>query len=254
MPGLRSLARRVRGGWRALRFRLWVTRLRFELARRGARLALDAPHGAELERLPIVRVHPAGAGAGTLTLRIGHGVRFGRNVALELWAHGTNRLELGDYAHVYDGARLGLYSGSISLGHHSSIRYNAILKSAGELRVGNEVFVSHGSVVHCDARVALGDRSGLAEGVTIVDSDHPLDGTDEHFYHRPLLVDPVVLEENVFVASRAVITRGVHVGRNAAVGAGAVVRRGDYPSGWLVAGVPATAVKPLVSESPPPAR
>lgn len=182
MPGLRSLARRVRGGWRALRFRLWVTRLRFELARRGARLALDAPHGAELERLPIVRVHPAGAGAGTLTLRIGQGVRFGRNVALELWAHGTNRLELGDYAHVYDGARLGLYSGSISLGHHSSIRYNAILKSAGELRVGNEVFVSHGSVVHCDARVALGDRSGLAEGVTIVDSDHPLDGTDEHFY------------------------------------------------------------------------
>lgn len=115
MPGLRSLARRVRGGWRALRFRLWVTRLRFELARRGARLALDAPHGAELERLPIVRVHPAGAGAGTLTLRIGQGVRFGRNVALELWAHGTNRLELGDYAHVYDGARLGLYSGSISL-------------------------------------------------------------------------------------------------------------------------------------------
>ncbi len=100
-------------------------------------------------------------------------------------------------------------------------------------------------MVHCDDRVDLGDRSGLAEGVTVVDSDHPLDGTDEHFYHRPLLVDPVVLEENVFVASRAVITRGVRIERNSAVAAGSVVRKGRYPAGWLIAGVPAKPIKPL---------
>lgn len=71
-----------------------------------------------------------------------------------------------------------------------SIRYNAIIKSAGELRLGDEVLVGHGSVLHCDVSVVLGDRSGVAEGVTIVDSDHPHDGTNDHFYHRPLLLAP----------------------------------------------------------------
>jgi carbonic anhydrase/acetyltransferase-like protein (isoleucine patch superfamily) len=54
-----------------------------------------------------------------------------------------------------------------------------------------------------------------------------------------------VLERNSFCASGTTIMRGTHLGRNAVVGAGAVVPQGDYPAGWLMVGMPAKPLKPL---------
>jgi sugar O-acyltransferase (sialic acid O-acetyltransferase NeuD family) len=53
----------------------------------------------------------------------------------------------------------------------------------------------------------------------------------------------VVLEDDVWLGAGAVLLPGVHVGRGAVVGAGAVVR-GDVPAGTTVVGVPARALPP----------
>jgi acetyltransferase-like isoleucine patch superfamily enzyme len=227
------------------RFAGWTAWLRLQLRRRGARLVLDAPHGARIEGWPHVDVRPRGDGDRTLTLRIGHGVSLGRALHLDVWASGTNRLELGDGVYFLHGARVQLRGGSVVLGAHTHVRDGAVLKSEGDLRVGEDVTISFGDVLACTERIEIGDRCGLGERVTITDSDHTHDGTDSHYLRQPLRVSPVRLGRNVLVSANAVVLRGAEIGDNAVVGANAVVGGGEHPGGWLHTGAPAKPAKRL---------
>jgi len=239
-PLLRPLMA-ARARWR---FRRWTLTLDIRLRRRGGRLVVDAPHGATLAALPILRVDAQGDGDGTLTLRLGENVSFGRGVTLEVWARGTNVLELGDHTFVDDGARVKLHSGAVRARDHVQFREGSFVKSSGELTVGSRAVVSHAVIVHCAESVTIGDRVILADRATVVDSDHLADGSDEGILDR-IKVAPVSIGSNTFVGANSVVTRGARLGRNAAVGAGAVVRAGTYPDAWLLAGAPAQPLRPL---------
>lgn len=228
-----------------LRFRAWTAWLGLQLRRQGGRLVVDAPHAVRFDTPPRVRVHGLGDGEATTTLRFGEGVSLGRDLALELWARGTNRLELGDGVYFLAGARVELRGGTIALGPHTHVRDGAVLKSEGELRVGEEVTISFHDVLACTERIEIGDLAGLGERVTITDSDHTHDGSERHYLRQPLRVTPVRVGRNVLVSANAVILRGAEVGDNAVVAAGAVVGRGEHPGGHLLAGAPAKAVKRL---------
>jgi acetyltransferase-like isoleucine patch superfamily enzyme len=249
MGTARAIARRGRASWQGARFRAWASRLDLELRRRGGRLILDAPYGLGFGSPPRIRALATGAGAATLTLRIGRGVILGHDVHLEVWAGGTNVLDLGDGSSVLDGVRLLLRGGTIRLGSSTSVRDYAVLKSEGELEIGAHCQVSYHSTIHCHERVSLGDRVIMAERVTIVDSEKARDGSDLPTVAGPLRVAPVVLERNVFVAAGAVIGHGSRVGRNATIGANAVLTGGDYPAAWVVVGAPASPVRPLGDKS-----
>jgi acetyltransferase-like isoleucine patch superfamily enzyme len=245
MSSLRSNAAAVRDAFALARFRAWALHLDLELRRNGGRLVLEAPHGLRFDAPPSIKAHKRGAGDGTLTLRIGRNVRLGRHVQLEVWAEGTNVLELGDDSYVLDGVRLSLRSGQIVLGPAANVRDYSMLKSQGRLILGREVTIQYGNYLHCTEHLELGEVVGTGERVTIIDSEKRHDGSDTHFLRQPLLVKPVILERNVFVAANAVITHGTHVGPNSVIGAGAVLTGGDYPGGWIIVGAPAKAVKAL---------
>lgn len=235
-----------------LRFAAWVVLLGLRLRRRGARLVVEAPHGARIDGFPHLAVDATGGGGGTFTLRLARGVKLGRATHLDLLASGTNTLELGEGAYLMHGVRLQLRDGSIRLGAHTHVRDGAVLKSAGDLRVGTEVTISFGDVLACRERVEIGDLAGLGERVTITDSDHTHDGSGEHYLRQPLRVAPVRIGRNVLVSANAVVLRGADVGAGAVIAAGAVVGEGDHPAGWLLAGAPARPVKPLGAAGPAP--
>jgi acetyltransferase-like isoleucine patch superfamily enzyme len=228
------------------RFAAWTAYLRAQLRRRGARLVVEAPHGARLDGFPHVRVEALGEGDATFVLRLGRGVSLGRATHLDVWAGGTNELALADGAYLMHGVRLQLRGGTIALGEHTHVRDGAVLKSAGELRVGREVTISWGDVLACTERIEIADLVGLGERVTITDSDHTHDGSaDNHYLVQPLRVTPVHVGRNVLVSANAVILRGARVGDGAVVAAGAVVGAGEHPAGAVLAGAPARAVKQL---------
>ena len=242
---LRPVARLVRNVSRGLRFRGWAARLRIELRRNGGRLVLDAPHGTLLEKGPSIRARMTGDGDGTFTLRIGRNVTIGRGVRLVVWALGTNVLEIGDDTLIDDQVHLHLRGGEIRIARAAVIREFAVLRSEGLLTIGEKGNVSHGSVLHCMERVALGDLSNVAEHVTVADSDHTHDGSDDYVLDQPLRVSPVSIGPNTFVGAGSVVLRGARVGPNAMVAAGSVVPGGEYPPGCLIGGAPAKAIRRL---------
>lgn len=245
MRAVNAVIRPLRELRRTIRFRFWIAGVRLDLRRRGGRLVLDAPFGARFDGPPHFEAIPAGEGDATLTLRIGRGVTLGRHMTLEVNALATNLLELGDAVYFQHGARVQLRGGAIRLGDRTNVRDWTLLRSGGDLVAGTDVAISNGAIIHCSERIHLADRVGLAERVSILDTDHQADGSDAYFYAQPLKVAPVEIGENTFVAANVVVLCGARIGRNSVVAANAVVGEGTYPDGWILAGLPARAIRAL---------
>jgi acetyltransferase-like isoleucine patch superfamily enzyme len=110
----------------------------------------------------------------------------------------------------------------------------------GELVLGSAVAMNEGCRFDCTSSIRVGDRTRFGYGVAIFDNNF------HEVYDRVNRPpgNPVVLEEDVWVGSNAMIFPGVTVGRGAVVAAAAVVRK-DVPPFTVVAGNPAQAVKTL---------
>ncbi len=117
------------------------------------------------------------------------------------------------------------------------------------LTIGNDVYVNHSTSIICSIRVEIGHRCLIASNVHIMDEDgHPVDYRSRHDY-RPTTPDtrlgaPIILENNVWLGTRAIVLKGVTIGEGTVVGAGAVVTQ-SLPPGVLVVGVPARVIRDL---------
>lgn len=115
------------------------------------------------------------------------------------------------------------------------------------LTIGDDVYFNEGVHIVCNIAVSIGARCLIASDVVILDDDgHPVDWHERH-HHWPVAPEdrlgaPIVIEENVWVGTRAIILKGVHIGNGAVIGAGAVVTR-DIPPMTVAAGVPARVIR-----------
>jgi acetyltransferase-like isoleucine patch superfamily enzyme len=243
----RSAARAARLGAERVRFLLWARRLDAALRRAGGRLVLDAPHGAHFYELPPIEVHPYGGRAGTLTLRLGRHVRLGRGLILDVWAASDNVLALGDGATFRAGTRVQLHGGTVSVGSRTTIRDYCFLDASrgGEILIGDDVEIGQQVALHAVRLVRLDDKVAAGERVSVFDSDHRHDGSEVKAPDQAIAVTPVVIGENTFLGANALVLRGVTMGPNSMVAAGSLVRAGDYAGGFLYAGSPLRAVRPL---------
>jgi maltose O-acetyltransferase len=55
---------------------------------------------------------------------------------------------------------------------------------------------------------------------------------------------PIVIGNNIWIASNVVITGGVHIGNGSVIAAGSVVTH-DIPENVLAAGVPCKVIRPI---------
>ena len=88
------------------------------------------------------------------------------------------------------------------------------------------------------ARIIVGKNTWIANGVAIITANHDLVRLDDHGKAAD-----VVLGEECWIGSNAVILPGVTLGPHTVVGAGAVVTK-SFEEGWCVlGGVPAVRIK-----------
>ncbi len=181
-----------------------------------------------------------------LDCRVAPDVRFGRRVRITVAARTRNVVHIGPRCVLGDDVVVELTGGALVVGPGVDVRPRCVLRVGGALTLAGGNLLQHGCTLHCAQEVTLGVRTTCGEYVSIVDSTHRVDGPHEWFVHN-VATAPVVLGDDVWVAAKATVGRGVHVGDRAVIGANSVVVR-DVPAGYLASGVPA-AVRPL----PPPA-
>jgi maltose O-acetyltransferase len=108
----------------------------------------------------------------------------------------------------------------------------------GCITIGTNVFINFGSSIVASKLVSIGDDCLIGTHVMVMDCDfHRVEDKswDTTGY-------PVTIEDRVWLANRSIVLKGVRVGHDAVVAAGAVVTR-DVPPRTVVAGNPARVVR-----------
>jgi maltose O-acetyltransferase len=113
-----------------------------------------------------------------------------------------------------------------SYGHHTTF--------------GDDVYMNYNCVILDNNYVRIGNHVMFGPGVQIYTAAHDL--LAEPRNRGIEVAKPITIEDNVWIGGSAVLLPGVTIGRNAVVGAGAVVTR-DIPSNSVVAGNPARVIR-----------
>jgi maltose O-acetyltransferase len=109
----------------------------------------------------------------------------------------------------------------------------------GKLIVGRNARLNG---VHIDARelVQIGENVRIAPYTIILDSD--FHDTKDHFSDGAS--SPVIIEHDVWIATRATILKGVTIGHGSVIAAGSVVTK-SIPPKSVAGGVPARVIKKI---------
>ncbi|WP_284641764.1 acyltransferase [Paenibacillus silviterrae] len=121
-------------------------------------------------------------------------------------------LTVSSSAAVHMGLKL-MIRGGVRIGEHSVVNRDCLLDGRGKLVIGRNVSIS--------------------PEVMVLTAEHEVNAHDFAGVEQP-----VVIEDYVWIGSRAVILPGVTLGEGAVVAAGAVVTK-DVPAYSIVGGVPA---------------
>jgi len=143
----------------------------------------------------------------------------------------TNRLKrqililygaiVGNNPTIYSGVWIRPIRG-LSLGDNVSIGKDVLITTVGEVKIGDNVLIGHGSKI-ISANHIIPEGRG-----TIRFSGH--------------ICEPIVIEDDVWIAAQAVVLPGVRIGTGSVVAAGAVVTKNVDPF-TIVGGVPAHIIK-----------
>ena len=149
---------------------------------------------------------------------------------------------------IHPDVKLRRANGRITLGHLSEIHERVVLSAMGKdvpaiVNVGACTSIWYGTVISARYRVDIGSHCAISWNCTIIDNDMheivceaPQDG----------LAAPsdceVVIADHVWIGASATILKGVHIGANSVIAAGALVTK-DVPSSSLAVGSPARVVR-----------
>jgi acetyltransferase-like isoleucine patch superfamily enzyme len=125
-----------------------------------------------------------------------------------------------------------------------NVRFDAFgYYSYSNITIGDDVFIGDGaSFAAARTTITIGNKVMFGPQVMIRGGNHNTSVRGVFMFDvkekRPEDDQPVVIEEDVWVGARAVLLKGVRIGRGAIVAAGAVVTR-PVPPYAVVGGVPA---------------
>ncbi len=236
----------VRAVFTRLRLGFWAFSVRVRLGARGCACRVVIGRRVRVAQLPKLRL--SGERDGSVSIEIGDGVDLGRMLLIDLDAGRKSSLRIGAHSRFEHAVRIQLFGGEIELAAGCDVRDGVLLKVSAEaarLGVGERVRLGRHAALHCTDSIDLEDLVSLSERVTVIDSAHRVDGSDEWTMDQPLDTAPITVGRNAIVYSGAVILPGTVLGANCVVAANALVPNGDHKAGVVLVGNPARPVKRL---------
>jgi acetyltransferase-like isoleucine patch superfamily enzyme len=151
---------------------------------------------------------------------------------------------------IHRGVKVLTANGTIRIGHFSEIHERVALSAIAEpdqpqarLSIGDYSSIWYGTVVSARHEITIGRQCAISWNCTIIDNDmHEIVYSDEP---QPVRGNPAVrIGDHVWIGASAIVLKGVTIGENAVVAAGAIVTR-DVPPNTLVAGAPARPMRTI---------
>ena len=119
------------------------------------------------------------------------------------------------------------------------------MEFANHLEMGVNSFINFDCIMLNNAMVKLGDNVLVGPKVSFYTAMHPIDAKQREQWL--VYAKPITVEDNVWIGGSATILGGVTIGKNAIVGAGAVVTK-DVEPNTIVVGNPARVLRKITAE------
>ena len=181
--------------------------------------------------------------------RVGRNVTFGVNVVLR---H-PHKIRIGDDVVIDDGCCLdakGTANEGITIGDGVFVGRNTILSCKnGDIIIDDHANIGFNCEIFSGSRVRLGRYALVAAYTYLVGGDHLFDRTDIPVLRQGRAARGIEVDDNVWLGAHVVITDGSRVGRDAIIGAGAVVI-GEIAPFHIAAGIPAKSIRDRRGDPP----
>lgn len=109
------------------------------------------------------------------------------------------------------------------------------------IEVGNNVGFS-GTTIQCYRYISIGNWCNIADAYIVDSAAHQMSADRRILPVAEVPIEPVKLDQNVWVSVNVVITHGVKIGENSVVGACSLVLH-DIPRDSFYAGIPAKFIR-----------
>lgn len=119
------------------------------------------------------------------------------------------------------------------------------MEFANHLEMGVNSFINYDCIMLNNAMIKLGDNVLVGPKVSFYTAMHPIDAKQREQWL--IYAKPITVEDNVWIGGSATILGGVTIGKNAIVGAGAVVTK-DVEPNTIVVGNPARVLRKITAE------
>ena len=119
------------------------------------------------------------------------------------------------------------------------------MEFANHLEMGVNSFINYDCIMLNNAMVKLGDNVLVGPKVSFYTAMYPIDAKQREQWL--VYAKPITVEDNVWIGGSATILGGVTIGKNAIVGAGAVVTK-DVEPNTIVVGNPARVLRKITAE------
>jgi acetyltransferase-like isoleucine patch superfamily enzyme len=163
-----------------------------------------------------------------VTVRHPHKIAIGDNVVIDdaccLDAKGTDNkgIQIGTGVFVGRNTILSCKNGDIIVDDHANLGFNCEIFSASRVRIGKSVL--------------------MAAYTYLVGGDHLFDRVDIPVLEQGRTARGIDVADNAWLGTHVVVADGSRIGRDAIIGAGAVVI-GDIPEFSIAAGIPAKVIR-----------
>ena len=129
------------------------------------------------------------------------------------------------------------YSGDGNIANTVSVARSSRIEYPWNFSIGNHSSVGAGAWIYALDKIVIGEKCCIGEDVKLITGSHEISSC-----HFDLITRPITVEDNVWIATGAMILPGVTIGEGAVVAAGAVVTKDVEP--WtVVGGNPARFIK-----------
>lgn len=119
------------------------------------------------------------------------------------------------------------------------------MEFANHLEMGVNSFINYDCIMLNNAMIKLGDNVLVGPKVSFYTAMHLIDAKQREQWL--VYAKPITVEDNVWIGGSATILGGVTIGKNAIVGAGAVVTK-DVEPNTIVVGNPARVLRKITAE------
>lgn len=129
------------------------------------------------------------------------------------------------------------------VGSHISFGSFIIANDNGKILI-EDSFIGRNCIISAKEQISIGKNCQIAEMVVIRDQNHKFENLNIPIKDQGFDTAPIIIENNVWIAAKATILKGVTIRKNSVVGAHSLVNS-NIDSNSVYAGIPAKKIKDI---------